>query len=91
MILNMPNKKKKEENITIDDDEILGDILGKIKPKVINNDISYKQHILIKYICICFLILTMKGGNWGRKSGKNTKLSNSFDIICIVYLCKDKF
>ena len=35
MILNMPSKKKKkDEDIKLDDDEILQDILGKMKPKV---------------------------------------------------------
>ena len=33
MILSMTTNKKKDENVTIDDDELLGDILGKIKPK----------------------------------------------------------
>lgn len=33
MLLNMPSKKKKEEDIKLDEDEFLQDILGKIKPK----------------------------------------------------------
>merc|ERR1719431_1895177 len=33
MLLNMPTKKKKEEDIKIEEDELLGDILGKLQAK----------------------------------------------------------
>merc|ERR1719427_1043114 len=42
MLLNMPSKKKKEEDIKIEDDELLGDILGKLqaKPKQVLKPLS---------------------------------------------------
>jgi hypothetical protein len=34
MLLSMPSKKKKEEDINLSEDTLLGDILGQIKPKL---------------------------------------------------------
>jgi hypothetical protein len=34
MLLSMPSKKKKEEDINLSEDALLGDLLGKIKPKL---------------------------------------------------------
>ena len=34
MLMNMPTKKKKEAEVKLDDDAVLGDILGQIRPKL---------------------------------------------------------
>jgi hypothetical protein len=48
MLLSMPSKKKKEEDINLSEDTLLGDILGQIKPKLPTTSSTLKKATLAK-------------------------------------------